>query len=136
MKITIYTCNSIGEVSVLQGTKFQQFNSYREAHNYLIEKGIPYKPRLKDLLRVGKPGVVASRLDLEDAQIKYGKNNGYSIYQKTNCSSGLKLFPYTKEYQFKSYKDADRYLDLKSYNGSATIITNLSLASAKDEYCD
>ena len=136
MKITIYTCNSIGEVSLLQGTKFQQFTSYREAHSYLIERGISYKPSVKELLRLGKPSVVASRLDLEDAQIKYGKNNGYSIYQKTNCSYGLKLYPNTKEYQFKSYEDADRYLDFRSYNGSATIITNLSLASAKEEYCD
>jgi hypothetical protein len=129
--VTIYKVNSIQDIEILESTSYQEFNSYKEAFNYLKQKNISYKTTLEDLSDNSK--VVVSRLNTEEAQLQYGSNKGYTIYQKTSVGK-LQLYPYTNAYQFSTYEEAEKYLDFKSYNANATLITNLSLKTAKGEY--
>jgi hypothetical protein len=131
--VTIYMVDSIQDIEIFSNTYSHQFNSYKDAFEYLKERNIPYKTTLEDLSNNSK--VVVSRLSIEEAQKQYGSKKGYSIYQKT-CKGTLQLFPYTNTYQFKTYEDAEKYLDYKSFNASCTFITNLSFNTAKKEYID
>ena len=45
-----------------------------------------------------------------------------TIYQRTH-DGDLTLFPYTREKQFSSYRQANAYLNKRSHNGSCTIVT-------------